>query len=323
MRNSIVCLLFCFFASCSNIIIEKKDFEVKVDEWPGGYSSAISLSFDDNNWTLKKCQNIFDKYNYKCTFFINPGVWMSKPFLEDIKLAHIAGFEIGNHGSTHLKLDNKCTLDVLNKEIVNSKKELINITNQKYIYSFAAPFGYTDSINSGIISSNYLFVRDFVKNGKNIYHAPLEVFLKKYKRNIDSLLLRNSFIIVGGHGLDNCGYNPISSTVLDSLLFYLSKKNIWVDSFKNISAYYLVRENLKIDYSTSSIRVSAGNILVDKLKSIDIKSLYMNLTIVSNRKIMLIGRNAKVIFKDNKYCYQISVDMLKVNYINFIYDERD
>ena len=72
---------------------------IKVSKWKYGSKSAINFSFDDVLVTHNDISKIFDKYNFKATFFVN---FAATTILKDAYLdIYRRGHEIGNHTYTH------------------------------------------------------------------------------------------------------------------------------------------------------------------------------------------------------------------------------
>lgn len=112
--------------------------------YPNGLNKALTFSYDDGVLADRKLMDLFNKYNLKCTFNLNSGVFgnnahgrMDKE--DTLKLFTNCGHEIAGHGYKHLfitKIDNMRVVD----EVIRDKRELEGLFNT-IISGFAYPYG--------------------------------------------------------------------------------------------------------------------------------------------------------------------------------------
>jgi peptidoglycan/xylan/chitin deacetylase (PgdA/CDA1 family) len=302
--------------------IKGENIKVKICKWKENKESAVSFTWDDNNWTVKKCSEIFEKYGYKCTFFINPGVYMSKVLLNDYKKVSDNGFEIGNHGLTHARID---TMDV-NKvilEIEHAKNKLIE--QYGYCHSFAYPFHLFSKLSDEIVIKNHPFCRNFVKRNADVFAWSNDKD-NTYESRINAIKnshSKNSWLIFGGHGLDGNGYNPIPGYELDSLLNYLSTKNVWVDTFAEVCNYYLAYQSSYMQYSAFQITINNDENYLHQIKQFGVKSCIVTISFESQKEIFFLSNNITPVVKNKLpsgyFEYLVNVDLLKSNKVEFQY----
>ena len=306
----------------NGIEVNTVNMNIKLCQWKDDHESSISFTWDDNNWTVKKCSEIFDKYGYKCTFFINPGCYMSNVLIEDYEQTSKKGFEIGNHGLTHTRLDIK-GIDDLNNEIIKSK----NLLNQKYnsCLSFAYPFHLTSGLADSIIEQTHPFCRNFIKKNSNVMAMANDKDYI-YSTRIDSIKKSHSkktWIIFGGHGIDNNGYNPVPSFEVDSLLKFVSHQNIWVDTFAEVCKYYLAYQSSEISLTPYSITINNKNNYITKLKNFQVKDCIVTINIESVKELDFYGDNiintSTSTLNNGWFKYLINIDLIKNNKFEYQY----
>jgi hypothetical protein len=301
-------------------INRENNLSVRICRWKNDQKSAISFTWDDNNWTVKKCSEIFDKYHFKCTFFINPGNYMSDVLLQDYRDAADKGFEIGNHGYTHVRLD---TMDIigLNKEIIYSQNLIAH--DYKQCLSFAYPFHLESAVADSIIKLTHPFCRNFAKKSIHVMAAAHDN-VNTYQSRIDSInksYSNNYWIIFGGHGIDNNGYDPVPSFEVDSLLNYVSHKNIWVASFAEVCKYYLAYQSASIQSSPYVITIKSD--YLKELEKFQIRSCEMTLSIESDKELKFMGNNivntTSSTTVNGWFKYLVNVDIAISNRLMYLY----
>lgn len=301
-------------------IDRENGLSIRICRWKNDRKSAISFTWDDNNWTVKKCSEIFDKYNFKCTFFINPGCYMSNVLIQDYKNVLNKGFEIGNHGYSHVRLD---TMGIkgLNREIVSSQNMIAR--DYKQCLSFAYPFHLESVTADSIIRQTHPFCRNFAKKNKNVL-ASAHDNANTYQSRIDSInnsYSNNNWIIFGGHGIDNNGYNPVPSSEVDALLNYVSRKNIWVGSFAEVCKYYLAYQSSGVQSSPYVITVKCD--YLKELEKFQIRSCEMTLSIESDKELKFTGNNiistTSSTTVSGLFKYLVNVDLAISNRLTYLY----
>lgn len=211
---------------------------------------AVSFVFDDNNLAhYEKGFPIFNKYKIPATFNVSPGysdfptVYMPGY----LKLQEI-GCEIGAHGYYHINLT---TLPSTEIELHMCTKPIELITN----YFGKRPISV--SLNNAQANQQ---VEDLFKK---YYFVSKHVSLTKIQRAsvawLSSMNVNNDFIlhlledkknkqwfIVALHGIDEEGWNPISSSQLEEMCKYCVENNIKVGTSGEIGLYEYLYANTSL-----------------------------------------------------------------------------
>ena len=93
---------------------------IRVSKWLNGAKSAITFTFDDNDTTHYTIGRILEDYNFRGSFFVNPGLetWNFPTYRDRYSYLIIQGHEIGNHTLNHDWLVTR-PLEVLSRQIVD------------------------------------------------------------------------------------------------------------------------------------------------------------------------------------------------------------
>ncbi|MCW0484114.1 polysaccharide deacetylase family protein [Gaoshiqia sediminis] len=302
----------------NDIYIKSNDVRVKICKWKNNHISAASFTWDDNNWTIKDCSEIFERYDYTCTFFVNPSGYMSAGLLSDLIKVNARNFEIGDHSASHARLDTM-GIDGLNKEIVGAKNKLLDLFG--YCYSFAYPFHLRSELSDEIVKDTHIFCRNFFVNNNDVvaWGNNSDNTLQSRINAIDESQVINGWALFGGHGLDEAGYNPIPDYELDSLLSYVSHKDIWVDTFTEIAKYYTIYKLVDLKYGDKKIVLDGIDDCIALFYHHNLKSCIISLSFTSSKEITLDGQNIiDTEIKENKdgyYTYIVNVDIMNSNEI--------
>lgn len=110
----------------------------------GGREKALTLSYDDGVFADKRLIALLNRYNLKCTFNLNSGIFGNMahgrmPREETIKTFSNCGHEIAAHGSRHLFLTKVDKMRGI-YDVISDKKELENIFGS-VVCGFAYPYG--------------------------------------------------------------------------------------------------------------------------------------------------------------------------------------
>lgn len=214
-------------------------------------TKIVTFSFDDGVLQDKKLIEILDKYNAKCTFNINSGLFSikSKTTNKGLKVVDYSKFdkeevsevyknhEIGGHGLTHLSLTSISLTDAY-EQISIDKHNLEQLIHSD-VSIFAYPYGnYNDEIiellkHAGYkaartVNSTYDFklpTNTFELNPTCHYNDPrLMELAEDFISNKDNDL---SLFYIWGHSYEFDQYDNYD--VIENLLKYLSnyKDEIW------------------------------------------------------------------------------------------------
>ncbi len=195
----------------------------------------VIFTFDDNDHRhFKIIKPLFEKYNARCTFYINIGKDDFNDFLDDYKSLYGQGFEIGSHAYLHQSLINLSLNDVRKDfELCDAKfMEYFEIKPQ----TFAFP---NHDFNEELLS----IAREYVLETRNTL---VNSYRKSVNTNtdvgevitvIEDCLTHEKDLVISGHSvyLDNqdlndneeiLGYSPVHLSKLEEIIAYLVKKNI-------------------------------------------------------------------------------------------------
>ncbi len=154
------------------IYLKKNNYNsIFFDEINNSNKKPFIITFDDGYKDLiKNCLPIMKKYNFKATCYIVSGLigktnlWdendkkiKSKKLMDisDIECWIESGMRIGSHSKNHKKLTT-VNDNVLFEEIVNSKKDLQNLTGTQ-VESFCYPYGKYNENVINKVKKNYSF----------------------------------------------------------------------------------------------------------------------------------------------------------------------
>ncbi|MCX7048236.1 MAG: polysaccharide deacetylase family protein [Candidatus Sumerlaeota bacterium] len=78
--------------------------ETQIARWKNDAQGALSLTFDDNDWTLIQSMGILDQFGLKATFFVIAGQLMGSSAQQDMfGLIFNHGHELGSHTVNHFQ----------------------------------------------------------------------------------------------------------------------------------------------------------------------------------------------------------------------------
>lgn len=196
---------------------------------------SISFTWDDNFFRhIEIIAPKFKEYNYRCTFYVNPGepdfpARLSKGYA---KLS-AENFEIGSHGHTHHHFT-KLTKEKYFDQLIQSKKA-IEQSIGKAPCTFAFPHhDYTDKMLKDA-QSVYLETRNTLNNTQRV-SLKSNTSINDIEKAIEDSIKNEYSIVFSGHSvslpndydqLD--GYEPIKISFLDEVLKKLSIYSIHVE----------------------------------------------------------------------------------------------
>lgn len=132
-----------------------KEDKLKLPEKP------VILTFDDGRESqYLNAYPLLKKYNLKAVFYVFTNAINRKDYFtwDQLKELRDNNMEIGDHTRFHWFLT-KQTPDILQKEIIDTKKLLEDNLNIK-VLSFAYPFGlYNDEVISYVTQGNFMYAR--------------------------------------------------------------------------------------------------------------------------------------------------------------------
>lgn len=252
----------------------------EIGTWPDFRASAITYTFDDNTpRQFSVAVPLFDKYNYKATFFVVTN-WVKD--WEVLNSIAKNGHEVASHTVSHMNLADmpdspQRTQCSLSKETINSHLD----TNK--VVTMATP--YCASGNKEIEAEYYIAVRgcsgyiesatpkDFM-NVSSIVCGPNGAVnsTEAFHTKIDEAVTNGGWCVFLLHGLDDAedGWSPIQTPVLESSLQYCTALNYkcWVATFGDVSKYIKERDAALVEelsYLKTEIRISVSDTLNDSI----------------------------------------------------------
>ncbi|MDP8244813.1 MAG: polysaccharide deacetylase family protein [Candidatus Hinthialibacter antarcticus] len=229
--------------------------------FPEGKQCAVTFSIDDGFWgSSEQMADILDRYQLKASFYLvthwvapmktdeigdgynegaSHGTWQQwKSILE-------RGHEIGSHSCTHPALPTIDAKDAL-MEITESKQQLIDELGLQEPITFAYPYNQSSPEVKQMISGHYLSARiggkPFNKIGPidlqavnswwPLSNMPLEEIIAK----IDEAKANGHWLVIGLHGMNDEGWNPITPQKFEGVCKYLASDSaIWVPTFREMT----------------------------------------------------------------------------------------
>lgn len=217
------------------------------------HKGIVTFTWDDNSEThYRLMAPIFNKYNSKCTFYINPGEEGFKKYHEaGYNMLSAQGFEIGSHGYTHHHFSSLSSTE-FEQQLTNARNEIRTMFN-RVPTTFAFPHHDFDYAMLQTAKELYLETRNTLHNAKR--------FSLKTVTNIDSIdeaiinaINKRYTLVFSGHGLINpdvslvlSGYEPISSEMLSNILDLLSHyQNLQTITFEQAALLSFLRLHCEI-----------------------------------------------------------------------------
>lgn len=195
------------------------------------YKLSFSFTCDDNfEAHIKWIAPIFESYQKKCTFFVNPGEPDYQEFLgkEYAQLAR-QGFEIGSHGYTHHHFSTLSDT-VYNYQLIKSKEAIFKTTGIiPFVFAFPHHDFTTQMLNKA--KEIYLETRNTLHNTPR-FSFKSNTALEAIQKAIDSAISNRHSLVFSGHSIcmnaniQNCdGYEPIPLKLLNETLKVLLQYN--------------------------------------------------------------------------------------------------
>ena len=237
---------------------------------------TIVFTWDDSAYGLEDVADIFNTHNFRTTFFINTKKVAEQPFSKRhpfrrklknvINNVLLKGHEISSHTHNHLRLGDVSNTEI-EQEMSLSSKSIYDmfgyypstLSHPESVYSYSV-----DSImHLYYLDSRYSMSKD---NDSTVRYMQVRTAysFNYYKKNIDSFINSNAdTYIFGGHQLENEGYEPMPSTILDSILNYISFKYIdycWITTFEDMTLYNIIRDDVIIENTPGKIVVNTTQV---------------------------------------------------------------
>ena len=232
--------------------------------WPNGKKMAISLTFDDARLSqADNCIPLLDRYGVTGTFYVLPSNLTER--IEAWKKAAKKGHEIGNHTLYHACSNNfewsrthsleETTLQQLEEQL-DSSNLFIEKTLGVKVVSFAYPCG-QKYVGKGENTKSYvpLIARHF-ETGRSWHDEDandptfcnmvqlngMEMDGKSFeelKSLIDKAKLKEKWLILAGHDVNNGGDQTTRLESLEALIQYAAdpSNEIWLDNVHHIASY--------------------------------------------------------------------------------------
>ena len=221
----------------------------EIGTWSQFKTATVSYTMDDNcSNQLPVALPLFDKYNFKVTFFtvIN---W--SPNWSGLLTASKNGHEVGSHTMTHPTSLATLSIAAQNTELQQSQTTInANITNAKCV-----TLAYPNCNRSDLATTQKYYIAGRVCSGTVELQTPADFY------NISSIITGNTgsvqtaanlnskvaaaksskgWCVFLTHGIDNDGgYSPTQSTELASHLSYMNTNSadFWVAPFGTVVKY--------------------------------------------------------------------------------------
>ncbi len=221
--------------------------DLKVAPW-NGHLAALSMTFDDGDPShLDVAVPELEKRKMKATFFLIANQIVRKD--EWRKLPSL-GHEIGNHSLDHKHVNEFKEGDeksqVLGARNVLQKEFGVPLLTFAYPFTETSPtltewVGKTHLLGRGGYG-NYVMKPDLEPDWLNIPArvTMTDLDLPAYQQWIDEDLAQGAWTVLMIHGLEGTtsGWQPITRKNFTGILDYLQSKDIWVETFLRVGAYF-------------------------------------------------------------------------------------
>lgn len=268
---------------------------IKVCKWKNNASTCLVFSFDDNNLSSKSIAQVFDKYGYKCTFFVNS----SYMYVDSLKLICENGHEIGNHTYSHVDLTNLDSTQA-GFQIRKGKEMIENALGVKCV-SIAEPGHLKNSQTIAIEQDYHLFDRDFsaytVHDFKPLLSSTkLSTIITYLKNGIKT----GNILFLDGHGIEGDGYSPITKdflvTLLDSVKRYSNTNDLWVTTLKDGVQYENLYHELKLEKTIKddTLKILFVNYNKEKYKDLDISPISVEIPLTLYSDFLCVNKSVEI-----------------------------
>ena len=225
---------------------------ILIAKWLNNATSAFTFTWDDNNFSHPQIAEILENYDFRGSFFVNPGFanWNSTKELYGAMASN--GHEIGNHTWSHPRL-RTLSLEDLVFEITSPIPSIQHVTNLAPI-SFIHPHNESNILIDSVVFSHHLFSRiSSIHSLSNrlLRNLNSTTDIDEFSLWINQALNSKKWLIIAGHGIDGNGYQPVTSAFLHQTCNLLSENLLdvfWIGTLAEIAAYEYLKEELIINY---------------------------------------------------------------------------
>lgn len=311
MKNLVTNLLILFFILLNICLLNAQiDTGYEIGAWQGFSSSAVSYTWDDNTTKqLTVAQPIFDKYDFKTTFYIVSN-W--GPNWAGFQNAANIGHEVSSHTKSHPNF-NDLNEAQIEEELEGSKNTInSNITGNQCL-TMAYP--YCVNGNDTQTASHYISARtcqgqiekstptNMMQISSIICgtEGPIKTSID-FNNKVTQAIPTNGWVVFLLHGIDNDGgYSPIDATELDVHLQYMSqhKSDHWIATYSDVVKYIKERDAASLKELSNN-----NNEIVFELKHNLGSSIY-DLPLTVKRQIPSTWLSADITQGTNSLNYQI------------------
>ena len=234
--------------------------------WPEGKRVAVSFSFDDARESqVDVGVPLFDKYDAKATFYVNPPNMKNR--LELWKRAAAKGHEIGNHSETHPCSGNfpwsrKNALEAMTPAMIEREMTLANEDALRMVgvkpTTFAYPCG-QKYIGRGTGTKSYVpIVAKLFRVGRGFRdEAPNDplycdmaqllgiqsdgMSFEELQKATEDAAKEGAWLVFAGHEIGGKAFQSTETAALEPYLKYAKDpaSGIWLDTIDNVSKYVL------------------------------------------------------------------------------------
>jgi peptidoglycan/xylan/chitin deacetylase (PgdA/CDA1 family) len=149
-------------------------------QYLNGAKAVVSHTVDDSHELLPACLDVIDRHGIKTTAFVTTGYRTLMPKLwPRLRQAITNGHEIGSHSRRHpCRIPDTafyCFRALTWNEIVGSRNDILENTDQPYVWSWAYPCGNCagqEFIQRKIAQAGYLTARGYPDELQNLHAVP-------------------------------------------------------------------------------------------------------------------------------------------------------
>lgn len=237
----------------------KKRSDIQVLSWGGypyGKQKAVCFTFDDCNWTSHRIALILKIKGVRATFFLNTKLITTKFYYRwQYLVLKWLGFELGSHTRNHTVLT-KVRPEVAESELRQSQDDLFRTYGRKPSV-FSYPESQSNDITDAVVYKYYNAIRyNTMVERQQCYHIRTKTTAEEYDNLSDDFIQgSNSAMVIGGHGADGQGYEPISSRNLIRWVNRLKKRKdvIWFATFGELTMFEKVRNSVYVSLQGNQI----------------------------------------------------------------------
>jgi len=259
MKNKFSILFTAIVVFCTVTVGYSQNSSYEIATWEGFRTAAVTFTFDDG------CPNqfsaavpIFNKYEYKATFFIP--IQMNNPNWNTLRNLANNGYEIGNHSVTHpgtvTESEISSAKNTINQNIPGFDCNTIaypncNVPNPE---SMVAKYCIGGRVCDGQVvnktPSNYYRIGSIICGNQGSCNS-----LANFQTQLNTAKNKNGWAVFLIHEVNNGnGYSPLQASVIESTLGYIKQNDgdFWVTTFRNAILYSKERDAAKINELTNT-----------------------------------------------------------------------